>query len=130
MRIFLLIGLILHCVAAIGAHLNVVAGEFRLLLPKRYSSAQVTFELKEISAGYSAYTLAVQADEYTNGEQKTFALKYSPRANAKEKQYSVDIKVRETAGNKILAEASFPLESLDQPDKLNILIQVPADPIE
>jgi len=133
LRFFLLIWLLFVSLVSIGADFSAVEGEFRLQLPKQFSSAQVTFSLKELVKGNWKQTLATQIENLNNGQRKTILLKYAPDDINSKRQYVVDVVVRDNGREHgVLSKGSFPLQVSvsGQFDDIYIAIKVPAEPFE
>jgi len=133
LKFFLLIWLLFASLVCIGADSLAVKGEFRLQLPKQFSSAQVTFTLQELVKGNRKQTLATQIENLNNGQRKSILLKYAPDVINSKRQYMVDIVVRDNSREHgVLSKGSFPVQvsASGQFDDIYIAIKVPDEPFE
>ncbi len=125
MRFFLFIELLLISFICVAGESAVIKGEFRLGLPKQFSSAQVLFVLRPAGASLDA-GLAFQTVILKDGQKVPINLEYDIAKFSLDKQYKIDVFVREllTEDQRLISKDSFLLNSLN---KLYIAIQIPPD---
>jgi len=114
---------------AIADEALAVKGEFRLGLPRQFSSVQVLFVLKLSGDGSAQNALAYQSNIVKNGQKVSINLEYDRAKVDFDKQYKIDIFVREllTEGQRLILKDSFLLDTFNE---IYIAIQVPPEPIE
>ncbi len=129
MRFFLLSGLFLISFISVSGESATIKGEFRLGLPKQFSSAQVLFVLRLADDDSLDSGLAFQSEVLKNGQKVSIDLEYDIADVNSDKQYKIDVFVREvvTEEQRLILKDSFLLGSLD---KIYIAIQVPPEHID
>lgn len=129
MRFVVFIGLLLINFVSIASEQLAVTGEFRLNLPKRFSSAQVLLVLRPSTKDSLNTRIALQSDVLKDGQKIPILLQYKQADVDSEMSYSIDVFVREliTEEQHLIAKNSFLLDKLN---KINIAINIAPQPIE
>jgi len=129
LRACFFIGFLLISFIGIADETLAVKGEFRLGLPRPFSSAQVLFVLRQSGDEGKQNALAYQSNIVKDGQKLSINLEYDRAKVDFEKQYNIDVFVREllTEEQRLILKDSFLLDTFNN---IYIAINVPPQPIE
>jgi hypothetical protein len=125
-----LILLLLASFVSNAEDLAAVQGELRVYLPRSITAASVDITLVE-QPPQKKRVISNQFCTLFSGDSCAISLQYNMKNIDPNRQYSVDVSVISQADKMgQIFQSSFPVLTFNNPNKLNIVISIPPEPIE